>query len=356
MFLQLPHSVSFTLQAAHRENTFLLFLLLLDKLLHPSISTASSLLCSQVPNMDSQSPQLLLVAPNDTRRLLEVYVKRSLSFDDGSLDTKPCERQAKWVTLSKRHRRHSSDPFLHSTEGLNDHVFSTEPLDRPETQPDDKLSKKSRKNKKPSLWKTFIGLFSRRTIEDKDEDALDIPEASSVDEDLTIATACLPASPPLQRKKSSRRRSIKRRFSKRRLSLIQFSREEPNPADITGVEAVVSVEPTYSYYEKVSEELEKILNEVKENEEVVTLSDDKRQRSPEEILPRDVLLLLPEVGRRLPGEGGLAPPHPHVRPANGAGAGPAGLHPGLHRPHRRTLSAEHRTHHRARGPLPAGQI
>ncbi|XP_061741026.1 uncharacterized protein LOC133541565 [Nerophis ophidion] len=228
--------------------------------------------------MDSQSHQLLLVGPNDTRRLLEVYVKRSLSFNDGSLDTKPCERQAKWVTLSKkhrRHRRHSSDPSLHSTERLNDHVFATEPLDRPETQPDDKMSRKPRKNKKLSLWKTFIGRFSRRSTEDHEEVASDIPEASSVDEDLTIATACLPASPPLQKKRSSRRRSIKRMFSKRRPSLIKFSREGPNPVDITGVEAVVSVEPTYSYYEKVSQELEKILNEVKENEEVVTLSDEE---------------------------------------------------------------------------------
>lgn len=39
--------------------------------------------------------------------------------------------------------------------------------------------------------------------------------------------------------------------------------------------AVVSVQPTDSYYEKVSEELEKILNEVKEKE-VETLTDGKK--------------------------------------------------------------------------------
>lgn len=38
-----------------------------------------------------------------------------------------------------------------------------------------------------------------------------------------------------------------------------------------------AVEPTYSYYEKVSEELEKIVHEVKEKEEVRPLSDGKRQ-------------------------------------------------------------------------------
>lgn len=34
--------------------------------------------------------------------------------------------------------------------------------------------------------------------------------------------------------------------------------------------AVVSVEPTYAYYEKVSEEMELIVNQVKENEKVMT--------------------------------------------------------------------------------------
>lgn len=40
--------------------------------------------------------------------------------------------------------------------------------------------------------------------------------------------------------------------------------------------AVVSVEPTYSYYEKVSEELEKIVHEVKEKEEVEALTDGRK--------------------------------------------------------------------------------
>lgn len=37
--------------------------------------------------------------------------------------------------------------------------------------------------------------------------------------------------------------------------------------------AAVSVESTYSYYEKVSEELERIVHEVQEKEEVEPLSD-----------------------------------------------------------------------------------
>nr|XP_057910549.1 uncharacterized protein LOC131105973 [Doryrhamphus excisus] len=233
--------------------------------------------------MESQTPQLISVAPNDTRRLLEVYVKRSLSLNEDSTGIKRPERNLKWVTIPKRHRRHSSDPSLHLAEGLDEKAFHaltpTEPPDEPETQVDNKLHKKSKKNKKPSLWKNFIGLFSRRNTEDKDEEPeapSDIPDASSADNGSAV-TACLPAASPSssQRKKSSRRRPMRRRFSKRRLSIKLSKREELNPEDITGVEAVVSVEGTYSYYEKVSEELEKILHEVKEKEEVVTLSDEE---------------------------------------------------------------------------------
>lgn len=39
---------------------------------------------------------------------------------------------------------------------------------------------------------------------------------------------------------------------------------------------MVSVEPTYSYYEKFSEELEKIVLEVQEKEEVQPLSDGEK--------------------------------------------------------------------------------
>lgn len=40
--------------------------------------------------------------------------------------------------------------------------------------------------------------------------------------------------------------------------------------------AVISVEPTYSYYEKVTEELEKIVIEVQEKEQVEHLSDGEK--------------------------------------------------------------------------------
>lgn len=45
------------------------------------------------------------------------------------------------------------------------------------------------------------------------------------------------------------------------------------------ISAAVSVEPTYSYYEKVSEELERIVHEVQEKEEVEFLSDGEKRFS-----------------------------------------------------------------------------
>ncbi|XP_051931185.1 uncharacterized protein LOC127607122 [Hippocampus zosterae] len=241
---------------------------------------------------------VISVAPNDTRRLLEVYVKRSLSLNDESLSVKHPERKLKWVTIPKRHRRHSSDPSFHLADDLNDGTFRS--LAPAETPPaivsEGKVSKKSQKNKKPSLWKSFLGLFSRKSTVERAEDQgcpSGIPEGSDDDSDYT--SVCLPASTTASstKKKSSKRKSLKRRFSKRRLSLIMNNKkEEFNPADTS--RAVVSVEPTISYYEKVSEELDKILHEVKEKDELDTMSD-------EEVINR-IIALTKEQGDAIDGK------------------------------------------------------
>ncbi|XP_039972259.1 uncharacterized protein LOC120783368 [Xiphias gladius] len=230
--------------------------------------------------------QLISVPHKDTIRLLEVYVKRSLSLNDGALGEERSGRKEKWVT--KKPRRHSSDPSLHLAEGLDDRetgVFSAfePPANQPETCPEEseKPAKKSRKNKKQSFWKDILSFFSRKSNEDKDEEQAspsETPKDSTAEVASDAATACLPATPVTsQKKKSMRRKSLKRRFSKRRLSLIKPNKPGKDliPADITDIEAVIRVEPTYSYYEKVSEEMEKIVHEVKENEEVKRLSDEE---------------------------------------------------------------------------------
>ncbi|XP_018517359.1 uncharacterized protein LOC108873574 [Lates calcarifer] len=224
--------------------------------------------------------QLILVPHKDTIRLLEVYVKRSLSLNDGGLEEKRAGRKEKWVT--KRPRRHSSDPSLHLSDGLNDKdigAFSVvEPLaDEPKTLPEESEKQPKKSKKKPSFWKNILGFFSRKSNEDKDKDEdqdgpTETPKESTAEVVSDPVTTCLPTTPATsQKRKSMRRKSLKRRFSRKRLSLIKLNK----PTDITEIEAVVSVEPTYSYYEKVTEELEKIVHEVKEKEEVLRLSDEE---------------------------------------------------------------------------------
>ncbi|KAM7423032.1 hypothetical protein PAMA_010865 [Pampus argenteus] len=241
---------------------------------------------TQTEKQRSNSGQLISVPHKDTIRLLEVYVKRSLSLNDTIQGKQRPKRKEKWVTIPRRQRRYSSDPSIHLGEGLNDEgtgtfTVSEPPPTRAETCPDEpeKPTRKSKKNKKPSLWKSFLGLFSRKGDEEQ-ESPSEIPEATPAEEDLDAVTPYLPTTPvTVQNKKYMRRKSLKRRFSKRRLSLIKSNKREAgkelNPADITMVETVVSVEPTYSYYEKVSEELERIVLEVKENEEVESLTDEE---------------------------------------------------------------------------------
>ncbi|XP_049895125.1 uncharacterized protein LOC126386676 isoform X1 [Epinephelus moara] len=232
--------------------------------------------------------QLIFVPHKDTIRLLEVYVKRSLSLNDGALGDKKGEKKEKWVTLRKKQRRHSSDPSLHLAEGSDDLEIGTfsaiEPqADQPKSRPEEpeKPAKKPKKNKKPSLWKSFLGLFSRKSSDEKDEEhdsPSEIPEVSSAEEDSDPAITCLPTTPVAsQKRKSMRRKSLKRRFSKKLISVTKPTKpfKDLHPADITRVEDVVSVESTYSYYEKMSEELEKIIHEVQEKEEAEPLSDDE---------------------------------------------------------------------------------
>ncbi|KAM9758268.1 uncharacterized protein ACNS7B_005321 [Menidia menidia] len=222
--------------------------------------------------------QLISVPHKDTIRLLEVYIKRSVSLNDGAAREIRGERKRKWVTVAPKQRRSSSDPSLHLAEApcRNGPAFvpdiSTEQPEKPSVEAKKATKKKSKKSKKPSFWKSVVGFFSRKSNEDKEEE----PSADVFDGSDAVS-ADRPATPVTLPKRSSSKKTLKRKFSKKRLSFIRPNRpgKDLNPADITGVEAVVSVEPTYSYYEKVSEELERIVHEVKVNEEVETLSDEE---------------------------------------------------------------------------------
>ncbi|XP_032370249.1 uncharacterized protein LOC116688356 [Etheostoma spectabile] len=247
--------------------------------------TSSPTMETQTETQRPNNGQLIFVPHKDTIRLLEVYVKRSLSVNDGTQGDKRAGRKEKWVTMPIKLRRHSSDPSLHLADGLNDKKIGTFaavelPAAPPEKCPEEaeKPAKKSKKNKKPSFWKSFLGIFSRKSDEELDDEQdgpLEVAKASSAEDTVTT---CLPITPDISlRRKATRKKSIIRRFSKRRISLTKQNKpgKDLHPADITRVEAVVSVEPTEYYYETVSEELEKIVHEVQGKEEVQLLSDEE---------------------------------------------------------------------------------
>lgn len=173
--------------------------------------------------------QLIFVPHKDTIRLLEVYVKRSLSLNDGA--DKKSRRKEKWVTIPRKQRRHSSDPSLHLIDGFKDsdvgpfYAVDSETRE-PETIFEEPVKpvKKSKKIKKPSVFKNLFNIFSRKSTEDKSEDEegpLETPIDPKVGSSSDSLSTCLPTTPSNSlRKKSSRRKSRLRRFSKRRQSLV----------------------------------------------------------------------------------------------------------------------------------------
>lgn len=180
---------------------------------------------------------MISVPPRDTARLLEMYVKRSLSLNEGT--HKAALRKEKWVTVPDKQRRHSSDPSIHltpslenSTDGEIDAFAPIETVTKPEKGPEEseKPTKISKKTKKTSFWKNIFGIFTRKANEDKDDEQDSSSDKSSPDAAIT----CLPITPVALPKKPLRRKSLKRRFSIRPLSQIKLNK----PADITGVEGM----------------------------------------------------------------------------------------------------------------------
>lgn len=113
---------------------------------------------SQVEQSAQPRPQVLFVGAKDSKRLLEAYVKRSLSLNDGSHGPPQRQRRTrKWVTSAerdKRQRKHSSDISLHfklsdSEADLGeDEAFSdpeTDTLSKVENETTDNRSKHLKK-------------------------------------------------------------------------------------------------------------------------------------------------------------------------------------------------------------------
>ncbi|KAK7145183.1 hypothetical protein R3I94_011322 [Phoxinus phoxinus] len=285
------------------------------------------------------TPQLLSVGEKDKKRLLEVYVKRSQSLNDGSQCPRRLEDRArKWVPSTEqkiRDHKHASlnltsqasisdeniryesvlelqlekkemssekkskkwkvKSSLRRNDGSNGSQKSngkpkkrSQNLDKgkeeegkindaapqtstltvgdinsktansktPKSSTVERKDKEGKKKKKPTVWKTFLNWFSKGSIE-KEPDHQRTEEQLPLSQPSTPQMFCLPIADGdinLRRSKSLKKKSLHRRSLKWRRS-----------GDMSTEKSVKMVEPTNSYYEKMSEELEKIVHEVKDN-------------------------------------------------------------------------------------------
>ena len=192
--------------------------------------------------------QLISVNRKDTYRLLEVYVKRSLSLNDGDGGgpTGPSAAD-KWVPKPERRRRvrrHSSDPSLHlaSPDAHSEDFFDFAPsapsnLSTPETrrrlheevheeevEEEDEGEEEvkpvlvtiTKKTKKTSMWKSFLGLFSKKWTEDEPDGVTEVFQ-SRQEEQAEVTVNCLPL--PIggsMKRKTRRRKSMRRPMSFRK--------------------------------------------------------------------------------------------------------------------------------------------
>nr|XP_009300966.1 uncharacterized protein LOC101883319 isoform X2 [Danio rerio] len=283
-------------------------------------------------------PQLLSVGEKEKKRLLEVYVKRSLSLNDGSQSTPRKEQRShKWVPIVEkktRDRRHSSDTSLNLTsqasisdEDIRFESIPETPLDKKETQSEKKskkrgvkeslrqndgsnasqksngkskkwfqrldkgkeeggqisealptqtntvtagdnnakvlenaesstVEKKEKKAKKPTVWKSFLSWFTKENTE-KEQEHQRTEEDAPHTKPSSPQISCLPLADALSKTDNNIRRSKplkkKKSFKWRR------------SGDTSTAKSVEMVEHSNSYYEKMSEELEKIVHEVKDS-------------------------------------------------------------------------------------------
>lgn len=200
----------------------------------------------QEENQKSVNGQLISVPHRDTIRLLEVYVKRSLSLNDSEYEDNKPKRREKWVTTPRRKRLHSSDPSLHIPELPKDteiglFTVCESSLNHPEkTDEESQKPTKKSKNKKGSFWKNLLSFFSPKNNEEKSEeedDAPEIPNHPQPEGSTDSVTSYLPnTANTSQKRKILRKKPIRRRFSKQRLSLTKLNRSGKEHAEITRVD------------------------------------------------------------------------------------------------------------------------
>uniref|UniRef100_A0A8C4X766 Uncharacterized protein n=1 Tax=Erpetoichthys calabaricus TaxID=27687 RepID=A0A8C4X766_ERPCA len=165
-------------------------------------------------------PQLLSIARKDAQKVLEVYVKRSLSMNDGTRETvrSLSRRCSKNETVEKKTvKRSVSDTTEHlrpvleekhhlSTDSVHS-VSTAEAETKAENSADfEQMHKKSTKKgkKTSSLFKNFISLFWRKGGDEKESEVEEKP--------VSLSEEYYQVSKP-QVAKPERKRSLKKTFS-----------------------------------------------------------------------------------------------------------------------------------------------
>ncbi|XP_060724053.1 uncharacterized protein LOC132844536 [Tachysurus vachellii] len=256
------------------------------------------------------------VTESETSDKYKRWKKSSLTRKDGSSASQSSDgKPRKWFSPFDKDKRNSKLPHDSFKVELEDLKIAA-PLPPAQPQPESltkvKKTKEGKKIKRPSVWKNFLGWFSRGNTDKQDEHDDDdgrTEEALPTTEPATPPLSCLPISTGdgiiLRHTKSTRRRRSQRKLSLKRRSG-DASTVRPLTLDLSSeahnsqVQSVEEVDATSSYYEKMSEELEKIVNEVKNTptEENKTFIDsiqptdtETLSRSQEEIIKRIIELI-----------------------------------------------------------------
>ncbi|XP_076874948.1 uncharacterized protein LOC143525206 [Brachyhypopomus gauderio] len=230
----------------------------------------------------THSRQLLFFDQRSTTRLLEVYVKRSLSLNDAGRCEKHRLKSRKWVTQADggsqarrafsdvSARRQSVERILGTTESdklceldstLISSKFCTEGV-----------GNKTQKTTEPvrkSFLRVFFQWFSKKGSERRVEDT----SPTNTNSSSGCRTPVTTLSPEGATESSLHpSKAVKKKHSLKRVSFRNWdvdnseSLRKPHgltPREMVKLPEAVSVEPTQTYFENVSKELERIVKEVK---------------------------------------------------------------------------------------------
>ncbi|KAK3556964.1 hypothetical protein QTP70_022308 [Hemibagrus guttatus] len=261
------------------------------------------------------------VTESETSDKHKRWKKSSLTRKDGSSVSQSSDgKPRKWFSAFDKDKRNSGlpqDSFKAELEDLKIVSSLLPGQPQPESVTEVKKSKEGKKIKRPSIWKSFLGWFTRGNTDKQDEqDDGKTEETVPTPEPATPPLSCLPIYTGdgiiLRHTKSTRRRRSQRRLSlKRRSGDMGLDKTTVRPLTLdlsteahnSQVQSIEEVEATSSYYEKMSEELERIVNEVKNSptEENKTFADSIQptdavasSRSQEEIIQRIIDLIKQE--------------------------------------------------------------